>query len=238
MYVGTSGFSHTEWRCRFYPDRIPQKDMLAFYGERFSTVEINNTFRQPPTEKGIESWAAKVPESFRFALKCRQTITHFKRLKNVEKELDEFLAVASLLRERLGPILVQLPESFRKDVDQLDVFLRHVPSWAKLAFEFRHASWLNNEVYDCLRTHSAALAVTDRDDLPGTGLVHTADWGYVRLWRSSYTDEQLQKWIDGILSENWADTYVIFMHSDPDFAGPVTEIAPGFAARFMWLAGE
>jgi uncharacterized protein YecE (DUF72 family) len=227
--VGTSGYSHAEWKGSFYPEKISQKKMLAYYAQRFSTVEINYTFRQIPSQKTVAAWAEQVPESFRFVLKAWQAITHFKRLQNAEKESDDFLGVASTLQERQGPILFQLPPTFKKDVSRLDVFLKHIARRAKTAFEFRHATWFDDEVFDCLRAHSAVLCIADGDDLPETDLVHTADWGYVRLRDDGYSDKRLREWIQRMKSHEWDETYVFFMHED-------TGIGPKLAARFVELA--
>ncbi len=225
LLVGTSGYSHDEWKGSFYPERFSQKKMLAYYAQRFSTVEVNYTFRQIPSQKTVETWAGQVPTSFRFVLKAPQAITHFKRLQSAEKETDDFLAVASLLQKRQGPILFQLPPNFKKDVSRLDAFLKHVAGRVKAAFEFRNASWLDEEVYRCLRAHSPVLCVTDRDELPETDLVHTADWDYLRLWDEDYTDERLRKWIQNINAQKWSQIYVVFMHEDDG-------ISPKLAARF------
>ena len=138
--------------------------------------------------------------------------------------------VASLLQERQGPILFQMPPTFKKDVSRLEAFLKHIAGRAKVAFEFRHASWLDDEVFDCLRAHSAVLCVADGDDLPPTDLVRTADWGYVRLRDDNYTDERLREWIKRIRAHKWDETYVFLMHED-------TGIGPKLAARFVELAG-
>jgi uncharacterized protein YecE (DUF72 family) len=122
-----------------------------------------------------------VPTTFRFVLKGPQAIIHYKRLQNAEQETDDFLDVASILGKRQGPILFQLPPSFKKDISRLDAFLKHIGGRANVAFEFRHASWFGDELVGCLRAHSAVLCVADGDDLPQTDLVRTADWGYVRL---------------------------------------------------------
>ena len=229
LFVGTSGYSHAEWKGNFYPERFSQKKMLGYYAEHFSTVEVNYTFRQLPSRKIVENWAEQVPASFRFVLKGSQSITHFKRLQSAEKETDAFLEMASLLGKRQGPILLQLPPNFKKDVSRLDAFLKQVDGRAKLAFEFRNATWLDEEVYSCLRTHGAALCVTDRDELPETGVVHTTNWGYLRLWDDKYTDARLRKWLDGVNAQKWREVYVIFMHEDEG-------VSPKVAARFMKLA--
>jgi uncharacterized protein YecE (DUF72 family) len=230
LLVGTSGYSHSEWKGSFYPEKISQKKMLEYYSQHFSTVEVNYTFRALPSPKVIENWAKQVPASFRFVLKCSQSITHYKRLQNAEKETDEFLELAAGLEKRQGPILLQLPPNFKKNVERLDAFLGHIDDRAKVAFEFRNATWLDDEVYDCLRAHSAVLCVTDRTELPETGLVHTAKWGYLRLWNDKYTDARLRKWIAGIEAQKWGETYVIFMHEDEG-------VSPKLASRFMKLAG-
>ena len=114
FYVGTSGYSYKEWKGHFYPDKRPDKKMLAYYAEHFSAVEINSTLRRFPTVSTVEGWAEQVPESFRFVLKARQTITHFRRLQNAEEQTDDFINVASLLKQHQGPLLFQLPPNFKK----------------------------------------------------------------------------------------------------------------------------
>jgi len=227
--VGTTGYSYKEWKGNFYPAMLPQKDMLSYYSERFSTVEINNTFYRLPTEDVVESWAQQTPDNFRFVLKARQVITHFKRLKDVERETDDFLRVASVLKSRQGPILFQLPPNLKKDVPRLDAFLQHVGGRTQLAVEFRHESWFDDEVFDCLRTHACGLCIADSDDLPDANLARTTNWGYVRLRRESYADEELQEWIARLRSQDWNEAYVFFKHED-------LGTGPKLAARFVELA--
>lgn len=229
LYVGTSGYSYKEWKGSFYPDKLPQKEMLSYYSHRFSTVEINNSFYRLPTEHVVESWAEQTPDSFRFVLKGPQTITHRKRLKNVEGEVDQLLKSASALKERQGPLLFQLPPNFKKDVARLDTFLSIVAKKTSVAFEFRNESWFDDEVFGCLRAHSCALCVADAEDLPSVDLVRTADWGYVRLRCEDYTDQRLREWLKRIRSQDWNDAYVFFKHED-------TGTGPKFAARFLDLA--
>lgn len=229
FFVGTSGYSYKEWKGNFYPAKIAQKEMLAFYARKFSTVEINNTFYRLPTEAVVGSWAEQVPESFRFVLKARQVITHFRRLQNAEKEINDFLRVAEVLQQRLGPILIQLPPNMKKDVSRLDSFLSHVGGRAKLTIEFRHESWFAEEVYDCLRAHSAAICVAEADDLPAVYLDPTTNWGYARLRNEAYTDGELLEWIRSIKSQHWDEAYVFFKHED---AGA----GPKLATRFLELA--
>lgn len=228
--VGTSGYSYKEWKGIFYPEKLPQKEMLSYYAQRFSTVEVNYSFRQLPSVATVESWVQQVPDSFRFVLKARQIITHFKRLQNTEKETDDFLRVASLLGKRQGPILFQLPSNFKRDVARLDAFLKHLGGRAKSAFEFRHESWFDDEVFACLRAHSSVLCVADAEDLPGADLVHTANWGYVRLREQGYSEKNLNEWIQRIRSQGWDEAYVFFKHED-------SAAGPNLATRFLELAG-
>jgi uncharacterized protein YecE (DUF72 family) len=230
FFVGTSGYSYKEWKGTFYPEKLPQKEMLSYYATRLSTVEINNTFYRMPKASVLESWAGQVPEGFRFVLKASQKITHFKRLKDVEEETDYLIRTASVLKGRRGPLLFQFPPNFKKDLPRLEAFLRLVCDGAQAAFEFRHESWFDDEVFDCLRANSCALCAAAVDDAPSADLVGTADWGYVRLRRESYTDEDLKQWIKRLKSQGWGEAYVFFKHED---AGA----GPKLAARFMELAG-
>lgn len=228
FFVGTSGFSYKEWKGSFYPEKLPQKDMLRYYAERFSTVEMNNTFYRMPTEANITSWAEQTPESFRFVIKAPKAITHDKRLKGVEALADQFLDATSAMKGRLGPLLFQLPPNFKKDLSRLEPFLGHLGGRARCAFEFRHESWYDEEVFACLRAHACALCAADVDDVPSTDLTATADWGYIRLRRVDYSDEQLGDWVRRLQSLPWGETYVFFKHED---AGT----GPRFARRFLDL---
>jgi uncharacterized protein YecE (DUF72 family) len=227
--VGTSGYGHKEWKGIFYPKGLSEKKWLSYYAEWFSTVEINYTFRRLPTRSIVRSWAEQVPKSFRFVLKAPQVITHRKRLRNAAKETNAFLRIAGELKERQGPVLFQLPPNFKKDVSRLEAFLKHVAGRAKLAFEFRHASWFDKEVFDCLKAHSAVLCVAEGDDLPESDLVRTANWGYLRLRDDGYTDRRLRAWMKRIKAQKWNQAYVFFKHES-------TGSGPKLATRFMELA--
>ena len=230
FYVGTSGYSYKEWKGAFYPEKLPQKDMLSYYAQRFSTVEINNTFYRMPSASAVESWGQQVTDSFRFVLKASQRITHHKRLKDTQEETDYLIRVASALKERQGPLLFQLPPNLKKDLPRLEEFLSFLGDKAAAAFEFRHESWFDEEVFKRLRASSCALCIADTDDVPSADLVRTAGWGYVRLRREGYTDQQLGDWIKRLRSQGWDQAYVFFKHED---AG----IGPKLAARFLELAG-
>ncbi len=230
FFVGTSGYSYPKWKGSFYPKKFPQQEMLNYYAERFSTVEINNTFYKMPDAKSMEALAAKVPNSFRFAIKAPQAITHFKRLQNVEEQTAQLLQATAALKKRQGPLLFQLPPNFKKDLPRLAAFLKLLPKRIKSAFEFRHPSWLDQETFDCLQKNSCAWCVADVDDDVEASLVNTAGWGYVRLRRENYDVPHLKKWIKKIRSQPWNETYVFFKHED-------TGTGPQFAARFLELLG-
>jgi uncharacterized protein YecE (DUF72 family) len=230
LIVGTSGYSYKEWKGTFYPDDLPASKMLSFYAGQFGSVEINNTFYRMPDPKTLEKWSADVPDGFTFVIKAPQRITHQKRLAGVEDEVRHFLEVASALGAKLGPLLFQLPPYSKKDVDKLRNLLTLIPRERRVALEVRHESWLAEDVYDVLREHDAALCAADTDEVPDPAalVMPTASWGYVRLRRAEYSDEQLAAWRQRIAAQAWTDTYVFFKHED-EGKGPV------FAKRFLAL---
>jgi uncharacterized protein YecE (DUF72 family) len=213
MLAGTSGYSYKEWLGHFYPERLPAAGMLRYYAERFRTVEINNTFYRMPAESMLARWAEEVPEQFAFTLKAPRRITHDQRLREVESATSAFLQRAQVLGNKLAVLLFQLPPYLRKDVPRLEAFLDLLPREARVAFEFRHASWQDDEVYQALRARAAMLCVTDTD-AGDTPFVATSDCGYVRLRGTRYDDADLQTWVERIAVERLARTYVYFMHED------------------------
>jgi uncharacterized protein YecE (DUF72 family) len=187
--------------------------MLRYYAERFGTVEINNTFYRMPAESMLARWAEEVPEGFAFTLKAPRRITHDQRLRDAESATSAFLQRAKVLGAKLGVLLFQLPPYLRKDVPRLQAFLDLLPADAHVAFEFRHGSWQDDDVYEALRLRGAVLCVTDTDE-GDTPFVATSDCGYVRLRRTHYDDADLQNWVDHIAGERLTRTYVYFMHED------------------------
>ena len=231
VLVGTSGFAFPEWKGNFYPEKIAAKDMLRYYAERFPTVEINNTFYRLPKEKVLADWAAEVPEGFQFVLKASQRITHFQRLKDVADLVTYLLRTASTLGPKLGPILFQLPPNLKKDVPRLKDFFLTLPERRRVAFEFRHASWFDDETFDVLRAEAAALCVADTGEEPATPLVATTDWGYLRLRREDFSDDELAEWAKRIQAQPWQDAYVFMKHEEegrgPKLAAKLTELLRG-----------
>ncbi len=214
IHIGTSGYAYREWKGIFYPEKISPKEMLRFYSERLGAVEINNTFYRMPTEGVLSSWGEQVPADFVFAIKAPQVITHLKRLKDVEEETDYLFRTLSVLEEKLGPVLFQLPKSFRADRAALEDFLSLVPRGASCAFDFRSPSWLEAGTLSLLRKSGCGLCVEDTDENPANAIVSTAAWGYLRLRRSAYTDAELSRWIERTRSQKWKKAFVFFKHEE------------------------
>jgi len=229
LSIGTSGYSYTAWKGKFYPERLPSKQMLAFYAEHFPTVEINNTFYRMPTPSLMEGWAAQVPEQFHFAVKAPRRITHEKRLKDVNEDLARFVDVTSVLNTRRGPLLFQLPPNFRRDDERLGDFLALLPVGVHAAFEFRNVSWFNPAVYALLEQRGCALAVTETDEAQFTPVVPTAPFGYARLRKTEYTDDELTAWLSRFRGLQCEHMHVYFKHED-DARGPA------FAQRLRALS--
>jgi len=230
--IGTSGYNYPEWRGTFYPEKFPTGKMLPYYAERFSTVEINYTFYRMPNAKTIAGWDAETPPAFRFTLKAPQRITHFARLRDVADPLQYFCDTARALGAKLGPLLFQLPPNFKKDTARLDDLLALLPADLRPAFEFRHESWLAEDVYERLRGGRGALCVADTGESQ-TPLVATADWGYFRLRDEGYTPADIERWARtiGELSGGFGETYVYFKHEEsgtgPAFARALKDLLPG-----------
>ena len=231
LHVGTSGFSYDEWRGSFYPEELASDAMLGYYAERLGAVEINNTFYRMPQRSLVESWTSRVPESFRFVFKTPQRITHHRRLKDVGEDVGYFLDQLAPAGARLGALLVQCPPNLKKDLPRLESFLASLPpgDGARVAFEFRNASWHDEEVFGRLRERGAALVASDVDEEPEAAIVRTADWGYLRLRRTAYPVEALQRWAEKIRAQAWSDAFVFFKHED---AGTGPKLAAEFTRVF------
>ena len=231
LRIGTSGWNYPEWRGTFYPEKFPAAKMFAWYAERFRTVEVNATFYRMPSAKTVAGWAAAAPAGFTFALKAPQRITHFARLQNVGDPLAYFCDTIRGLGATLGPVLFQLPPNFKKAADRLTALLALLPPDLAVAFEFRHASWFDDEVYALLRGRNAALCVADTE-AGTTPLVATADWGYLRLRDQRYGDAELREWLAtiGRIGAGWREAFVFFKHEE-------SGTGPALARRLLELAG-
>jgi len=229
LWVGTSGYSYKAWLGNFYPERLAAKEMLRFYAARLPAVEINNTFYRLPKESVLQGWAEQAPAEFRFVLKAPQRITHIKRLKDSASEVDYLFRVAAVLGSKIGAMLFQLPPYLRKDLEKLQNFLSILPGDRAVAFEFRHPSWFDDEVFSCLKERNCALCTAEMDETETANVVPTATWGYVRLRRSSYSRDDLMNWKERILLQQWNHAYIFFKHEDEG-------IGPKLAAEFLDLA--
>lgn len=243
MRVGTSGFGYDQWDGGFYPAGLPSDDRLAFYAERFRTVELNNTFYRMPKRDVLRRWAAAVPDGFRFAVKASRRITHDGRLEDEGGVLEVLLRQLEALGERRGPILFQAPHYLRKNADKLRAFVARLPPGSLAAFELRHRSWNDPEVHDLLASSGHAWCEAEHEPSeakPEAGtseagtsvvteeraLVRTASWGYVRLHAASYDDARLLAWAERI-RDAWDEAWVFFSHEDT---------APSLVERMLAIA--
>jgi len=223
--VGTSGWHYDDWKGRFYPEKLPKSKWLEFFSGHFSTVELNNTFYRLPSEKAFKNWYDSTPPDFVFAVKISRFITHIKRLKDTREALQNFMSKATLLKDKLGPVLYQLPPTLHRDDEKLEAFLSDLPKGYKHVLEFRHESWLTDKVYDILRRYHVGVCVFDMPDL-SCPLLATADFAYIRfhgkdsLYSSSYNDDELANWAKQIkkLAANLDTVYIYFNNDIQGFA--------------------
>jgi len=221
--IGTSGYNYPEWRGSFYPEKFPTAKMLAYYAERFDTVEVNYTFYRIPTPKLLEGWAAGTPERFTFTLKAPRRITHDSKLKNVADLTQTFCKTAATLGSKLGVLLFQLPPTFKRDDAVFGAFLETIPEGTRGAFEFRHDSWHDEAVFDMLRRRNLALCIADSEKM-STPVQMTADYAYFRLRDEGYTADDIARWAGTIAreTERCRDVFVYFKHEEegkgPEFA--------------------
>jgi uncharacterized protein YecE (DUF72 family) len=230
-WVGTSGYSYSEWKGSFYPEDLPAQRMLRYYSERFRAVEINNTFYRMPTAKLLSQWSAQVPDGFHFALKAPRRITHIQRLQEADQLVAFLFETVRELGHKLGPVLFQLPPFLRQDLPRLEAFLARLPEGERVAIEFRHRSWFEDRVYQALQSRDVALCIADGELEGEVPLVSTASWGYLRLRRVEYQDQALNGWAERIKSQSWGEVFVFFKHEDE-------ATGPKLAARFADLFGD
>ena len=223
FWIGTSGYNYPEWKGSFYPEKLPSAKMLPYYAGRFSTVEINYTFYRAPNEKIVDGWNKATPEDFKLTLKAPRRITHDRRLRDCGDLVRQFLETAATLGPKLGALLFQLPPNLKKDAPLLDAFLDTFPPRVCAAFEFRHESWLDDEIYERLRRRNLALCVADSERL-STPVIVTADYTYFRLRDEGYTPDDIARWGDVMREKTSAcrEVFVYFKHEEegkgPEFA--------------------
>lgn len=231
LWIGTSGFQYPEWKGKFFPEKLPTAKMLTYYAERLSSTEINYTFRSLPTAKTVARWAEETPENFRFSLKAPQRVTHFAKLKDCGEIMQVFANAAAGLGSKLGPVLYQLPPTFKVDAPRLADFLASLPPGLRSAFEFRHDSWHTDEVFGILQAKNAALCLAESED-GKTPRVVTSDYGFLRLRRVDYTDDEIVEWTSFIRTQSvWKEAFVYFRHEE-------NCVGPGYAAVMQKAYGE
>jgi uncharacterized protein YecE (DUF72 family) len=214
ILVGTSGFDYSDWRGPFYPRFIKAADRLAFYAEHFGTVELNVTFYRMPAASAFRGWRDAVPDGFVFAVKASRYLTHIKRLDDPQSSVEYLMERASILGDRLGPILLQLPPSLEADLDRLERTLDAFGPDVRVAVEPRHETWFMPELSDVLRRHDAALVLADRRSQPITPLWFPSGWTYLRMHegratpRPCYGRDALRSWVDRLAGAN--DGFVYF----------------------------
>jgi uncharacterized protein YecE (DUF72 family) len=220
--IGTSGYNYPEWRGSFYPEKFPTGKMLAYYAERFNTVEVNYTFYRMPTEKLLEGWAQGTPDGFTFTLKAPRRITHDSKLQRCEDLTASFVRIAGTLGSKLGVLLFQLPPNFQRNDAVFEAFLDTIPRGTRAAFEFRHESWHDEAVFAALRARNLALCIADSEKA-STPVMATADYSYFRLRDEGYRPADVERW-GGVISTmaGAGDAFVYFKHEEqgkgPEFA--------------------
>jgi uncharacterized protein YecE (DUF72 family) len=209
--------------------------MLPYYAARYPTVEINYTFYRMPNEKLVGGWAGQTPSPYRLTLKAPRRITHDSRLRNCGELVNAFCRVAGTLGDKLGALLFQLPPNAKKDLPLFDAFLAELPPKVCAAFEFRHQSWLDEEVYERLSKRNLALCVADSEKM-STPIRVTAEYAYFRLRDEGYTPDDIARWADTIARETAScrDVFVYFKHEEegkgPELAGMLMDrlgLSPG-----------
>ena len=235
LYAGTSGFAYPAWKPAFYPAKLPAKQFLGHYASRLNSVEINYTFRRLPAAATLEAWVSQTPAEFRFAVKANQRITHILRLKNAEQATEVFLRAIDPLRtsRRLGPVLFQLPPHIKCDAGLLREYLALLPAGIRYAFEFRHPSWLVEEVYAELKSRNVALCVAESEKLEVPEVI-TADFVYYRLRKPEYTEHDIDGFaaraLDLLAKER--DLYLMFKHEETPEGALHAE---SLLAKVQWL---
>jgi uncharacterized protein YecE (DUF72 family) len=230
LYLGTSGFAYDEWKHGvFYPEGLKAREMLSYYASRFPSVEINYTFRRFPTEKTLQTWRGETPEGFRFTLKANQRITHFKKLRDVDEDVRDFLEIARTLGDRLGTILYQCPPTLMYDRALIEAFVGYLPPTPRAAMEFRHPSW--TQARELLLEQGIAWCVAETDEKdPGPGDLSWEPFGFLRLRKTEYSEDELRSWAERVrpVLDAGHDVFCYFKHEDlgasPQMAKRLEEI--------------
>jgi uncharacterized protein YecE (DUF72 family) len=225
IYIGTSGWHYKHWRRRFYPEDLHYNHFLDYYARQFHTAEINNSFYKMPEEGTFIKWKETTPENFIFTAKASRYITHMKKLKDAEKPVNNFLEKLSVLGDKLGPVLFQLPPKWKVNAERLKTFIDSITDKYRYAFEFRDPSWFNDEIYAELSAKNAAFCIYNLEGIQSP-LSVTADFIYIRLhgpdgaYQGSYDDKALSDWAKNISdwNEQGKDIFCYFDNDEKGFA--------------------
>jgi uncharacterized protein YecE (DUF72 family) len=228
VFIGTSGWQYADWRDAFYPADLPTTRWLGHYASMFSTVEVNNTFYRLPEAATFERWKQETPAGFVVAVKASRYLTHVRRLRDPREPVDLFVSRAKRLGPKLGPVLLQLPPNLPAAPERLEETLASFGRRCRLAVEFRHASWLTDDVFALLDRSRSALVLADR---PGARIdpVVTGGWSYVRFHQGTrtgpgYRRAKLRVWADRIAALPAKEVFVYF-NNDTDAAAPRDAVA-------------
>ncbi len=217
-HIGCSGWSYKEWKGDFYPEDLPASKWFEYYAKHFNTVELNNTFYRLPTENAVKNWHGRSPEGFQFSAKASQHITHYQRLKDIEDGLAKFYASLAGLKNKLGPVLFQLPASVKRDGELLENFLSKLPKTHAHVMELRSSTWWEKEVYGLLEKYSVGFCIYHREKTT-SAIVTTSDNLYLRFhgtgarYTGSYDTKTLKKWAKIIKESGAKDAWVYFNNS-------------------------
>lgn len=214
--VGTSGWAYAGWKPGFYPKEVPAKDFLKYYASQLNSVEVNFTFRQRLTAKVADNWLASTPSEFYFTFKAHQAITHYRRLKDVDELVKGFFeSLEGFLRAgKLGAVMFQVPHNLKVDLTLFEAFLDRLPRAARNVIEFRHASWLNEEVYAAMRQRNVGFCVTEGTDELTTPDIATADFRYYRLRRGDYKPEEIAAMAAKLRAATEKTAFVYYKHEE------------------------
>ncbi len=216
VFVGTSGFSYTGWKDRFYPKDMKNEEFLGYYSQHLNSVEINSSFYAPPSMAMVKSWSAKTGDGFIFAFKAPRQITHIQKLgKGSSEAADRLSKTLDLLGPKRGPILFQLPPYSEQNLNQLEEFLSKTSNIENRVFEFRHESWLQNPTYQLLEKHLAGFCIAETEDMEPVFQV-TGGLAYFRLRKETYDSKTVDKWAEKIQEtvKSSRETYVYLRHDE------------------------
>lgn len=229
IHIGTSGWHYKHWKGPFYPEDLPDKELLKFYSARFDSAEINNSFYQVPEKKTLQQWSRTAGENFIFAAKASRYITHMKKLKDPRQPVKKFMDKIEALGDSLGPVLFQLPPNWKKNTGRLKSFLEVLPKGFRFTFEFRDPDWFGRDVYELLAAQGAAFCIYDFNRRKSPKAV-TADFIYIRLhgpggaYKGKYDVQTLSGWA-GAVSQWQKQGKDVFCYFDNDQEGFAVENA-------------